>query len=457
MISTRTWIERARRSGGKLWVALPLMGLLAFAGCGDLLSVDNPNNVSQSDLQDAASADAQANGALAAVAQGVGYVIAVINDVGDEITQGGSRDAWRQLTIGNLDDAHNEFSDAAWSPMMEGRWMADFAIKNLSAFDSAGTLTNKDDLVRSYLYGAIAYDRIADWYEDAVVGSDHMDAAPPVGEANMYTVYDTAMAYVDKGMALAQAANDQERELEFTAMKAQIAFHEAVWNTLHPNGQPVGSAPANPLVDDATATSAAQAFFAMNPPSDWMYRFTYSSSTIDNNEATVTNEDIYTILSPTYAVMDASGKHPMAPWSAIDDPIDNIPDPVLVEGIQEFTNGDFYSPITVVSAREMHLILAESALAQGDTATFDTQVNAVRSLYGSLTPYSGQIPAMQMLIHERRANMFLQGFRLGDLYRFGIKSPDWQSTTAAYTHTGEFLPIAYVEQLSNCYVAGTCS
>jgi len=423
MIPTRTSIERARRTGGKLLVALPLAGLLAFAGCGDLLSVDNPNNVSQSDLTDPSSAEAQANGALAAVAQGVSYVIAVVNDVGDEITQGGSRDAWRQFTIGNLDDAHNEFSDAAWSPMMQGRWMADFAIKNLSAFDADGTLSNKDDLVRSYLYAAIAYDRIADWYEDAVVGSDHMNAAPPVGEANMYTVYDSAMNYVDQGMAMAQAENNQERELEFTALKAQIAFHDAVWHILHPNGQPISAAPADPLVNDPTATSAAQAFFAMNPSPDWTYRFTYSSGTIDNNEATVTNEDIYTILSPTYAVMDASGKHPTAPWSAIDDSIDGIPDPSLVEGIQEFT----------------------------------TQINDVRSIYSSLTPYSGQMPAMQMLIHERRANMFLQGFRLGDLYRFGIKSPDWTSTTAAYMHAGEFLPIAYVEQLSNCYIAGTCS
>jgi hypothetical protein len=456
MTSTRSSTERARRIAGKLLVVVPLVGLLAITGCGNLLDVNNPNNVSQSDLADATSASAQANGALAAIANGISYVVTVVDCVGDEVTQGGSRDAYRQLTIGNLNDAHNEFSDAAWSPMMQGRWMSDFAIANLSAFASAGTLKNPDDLVRSYLYGAIAYDRIADWYEDAVVGSDHMDAAPPVGEANMYTLYDTAMNYVNTGLSLAQSENNQERELEFTAMKAQVAFHDAVWKILHPNGTPVGTAPANPLVNDATATAAAQAFFALNPAPDWTYRFAYSSSTVTNNLAAVTNEDIYTILSPTIAVMDQSGKHPMAPWSAVDDPIDNIPAPALVDGIQEFTNGGFYSPITVLSTREMHLILAEAALAQGDNATFTTQINDVRSLYAALTPYSGQIPAQQMLIHERLTNMFLQGFRLADLYRFGIKSPDWESTTAAYTNAGEFFPIAYVEQLSNCHIAGGC-
>jgi hypothetical protein len=317
-------------------------------------------------------------------------------------------------------------------------------------------LSDPDDLVRSYLYAAIAYDRIADWYEDAVVGSDHMEAAPPVGEANMYKLYDTALGYVNQGLALAQGESNQERELEFTAMKAQIAFHAAVWHILHPSGAPVSGVPANPLVNDATANAAAEAFLAMSPSSDWTYRFTYSSSSVSNNMATVTNEDIYTILSPSVAVMDASGKHPKAPWSAVNDPIDNIPDPSLVDAIQEFTNGAFYSPLTVVSTREMHLILAEAALAQGDMATFNTQINDVRSIYASLTPYSGQIPAQDILIHERRANMFLQGSRLGDLYRFGIKSPDWQSTTAAYTHAGQFLPIAYVEQLSNCHIAGTC-
>ncbi|MCG6989640.1 MAG: hypothetical protein LJF06_15880 [Gemmatimonadetes bacterium] len=457
MTSTRSSIRRARGITGKLLVVGPLVGLLAITGCGNLLNVDNPNNVSQSDLADPTSASAQANGALAAVANGTSYVLTVVADVGDEVTQGGSRDAYRQLTIGNLNDAHNEFSDAAWSPMMQGRWMSDFAIENLSAFASAGTLKDPDDLVRSYLYGAIAYDRIADWYEDAVVGSDHMDAAPPVGEANMYTLYDTAMSFVNTGLSLAQAENNPERVLEFTAMKAQVAFHDAVWHMLHPNGSPVGgNGPADPLVNDATATAAAQAFFALNPAPDWTYRFTYSSTTVENNLATVTNEDIYTILSPTIAVMDQSGKHPMAPWSAVNDPIDGIPAPSLVEGIQEFTNGGFYSPLTVISAREMHLILAEAALAQGDNATFTAQINDVRSLYSSLSPYSGQIPAQQMLIHERLTNMFLQGFRLADLYRFGIKSPDWLPTTAAYTNAGEFFPIAYVEQLSNCHIAGTC-
>jgi starch-binding outer membrane protein, SusD/RagB family len=449
MLSNRGTSFRGGRGVSRLLAVLPLAGFLALGGCHGLLNVKNPNNVNESDLQNPVASAPQANGALAAVANGVSYIIASVNDVGDEITQAGSRDAWRQLTFGNLDDSHNEFSDAAWPQMAQGRWMADEAIKNLSGFDQAGTLTNRDDLSRSYLYGAIIYDRLADWYEDTVIGSDHMNAAPPVGPDNMVQLYDTALAYVGKGMTIAQSTNNTDLQLTFTAMKAQIYFHQAVWHMLHPPGQ----TPANPLVNDPNATAAAQAFFAMNPPSDWMYRFTYSANTVSNYEATVTNEDIYTMIDTFYVYVDASGKHPASVRTL--DPIDGVVDPALNVSVFEFSDARNYAPITVVSWREMHLILAEAALAQGDMTTFDNEINAVRSVY-KLSPYTGQVPAQDMLIYERRSNLFLQGFRLADMYRFGIKSPEWQTTTAAYTKPGTFFPIAYSEQLTNCHIAGGC-
>ena len=48
-------------------------------------------------------------------------------------------------------------------------------------------------------------------------------------------------------------------------------------------------------------------------------------------------------------------------------------------------------PMVQVSKREMYLILAEVALAGGDNAGFDTNINAIRALDG-MAAYTGSGP-----------------------------------------------------------------
>src|SRR5690606_15190970 len=108
------------------------------------------------------------------------------------------------------------------------------------------------------------------------------------------------------------------------------------------------------------------------------------------------------------------------------DPIDGIPDPALKRIVYDFIEDIQYSSQTVIGVREMRLILAESALQQGDTDGFVTQINEVRALEG-LTDYDPDVHAItprDMLIHTRLVNLFLQPMRrLADMYRFGIPSP----------------------------------
>ena len=442
--------SRIRRLAARLAPFAAGVCLLAAGGCSGLLDVTNPNNVNQNDLGNPAAAASIANGALASVSQGVSNILGPMSAVSDEFTQAGSRDAWLQLTYGNIDDSHNEFSDAAWPDVARARWTADDAIQRLAAFNDAKKLPNAADLTRSYIYGAVIYAAIADAYDDAVVGSDHQTAAPPVGPANMVKLYDTAIGYLDKALQLAQANNDAANRLAALALKSRIEFAKAVWPELHP----AGHVPADALVADAAAVADAQAFFALNPPRDWNFQLTYSANTVSDIAAGNANESLYIRISDVYMVPDASGKHYAA--TRLQDPIDKIPSPTLTANIKSWVNNRSYSPITLVSARELNLILAEAALKNGDTGTFATQVNAVRSLDG-LTPWSGQVPALQILQHERQVNLFLQMRRLTDEYRFGLPSPEWQATSAAASKPGTFFPIAYSEALTNCYIAGTCN
>lgn len=101
----------------------------------------------------------------------------------------------------------------------------------------------------------------------------------------------------------------------------------------------------------------------------------------------------------------------------------------------------------------MHLIIAEDALARGDTTTFAGEINAVRSL-DNLSDWTAASPvaARDMLIHERRTNLFLQGRRLNDMYRFGITSSNWVPGAPALTTPGTFLTIPQAERLANCHL-----
>ena len=54
-----------------------------------------------------------------------------------------------------------------------------------------------------------------------------------------------------------------------------------------------------------------------------------------------------------------------------------------------------------------------------------------------------------LLLYSRRVNLFLQGRRLSDHYRFASPSEYWISTSIATTAPGEFFPITISEIQAN--------
>jgi len=110
--------------------------------------------------------------------------------------------------------------------------------------------------------------------------------------------------------------------------------------------------------------------------------------------------------------------------------------------------------MTVVSQREMYLILAEAALAAGNNAGFDTNINLLRALDG-MAPYTGAGPTRLALLQwERRVNLVFQGRRLNDMYRFGVKDPRWVATSVVVRKPGCELPIPLIEREANKEIQG---
>jgi hypothetical protein len=433
--------------------------LCAFlVACGNLLDVSNPNNVKGEDVKLPVAGTSLSNGVLSRVAFGVDGALLPYNVASDEMAWIGSRDGFRELDQGKLSNAYNEFTDGFFSVLAAARWLGDEAIKILEEQQTAGTIVNTLDLARAYLWTAIAYDYIAQIYDDYVF-SDRQTAGTPIGPANMGGLYVTADDYLDKGLAIATARNDAGLIQLIRAVRARVNFDRAVWDK-------VGTTPistglvnaASPFVTQAVADANAVLAMAATTAS-WNFQLQFSAGTGASSQGAWINSRQENRLGGTYVQL-----HPTNPtWNNVTvllDPITNQPAPFIHTTQQAFKAAVLYPPQTVVSTREMHLILAEAALAAGNTGGFATAINNLRAIDG-LTAWdqaAPQVAALTLLIYSRQSNLFLQGRRLSDMYRFGVLSPEWQAGAQVIANPGTFFPIAAIECLANPNIgAANCS
>ncbi|MGQ0766601.1 MAG: RagB/SusD family nutrient uptake outer membrane protein [Gemmatimonadota bacterium] len=429
--------------------ALLVVAAFAATACNKFLDVDNPNNVVDEALNNPAAAQSIVNGAGTSVMQALNSVLAPYGAVTDELTWSGSRDGFKQLDDGGVSDPANEYVDAATFRVYQARYLTDEAITRLTKFQTDGDLTNPNLLALAYLYGSIIYATIADMYDDAVIGSFRTEAAAPVGEGNMSTLYDKSIDYAAKGLALA-TTNDLKGTLH--AMRARASFGKGVWAKLNPGG----TVPAQPLVADANAVTAATTALALRS-GDWAYNLTATATGGQGSPASgfEINQRLELAGGDRFFVRNAAGTRIDA--VRLNDPITGQPDPALARHaercckINAAINGDGrYIPYTVVSARMMHLIIAENALAGNNTTTFASAINAIRAFDG-ITPWStgSSVSALDLLKHTRSTSLFMMGHRLADMYRFNIKSDKWVSSSDAFKRVGCFFSISTAERLSN--------
>jgi len=405
--------------------------LLGFTLIGCDLDVDNPNSLLEGDLQDPSAAAALANGAWNASLRGVTYMMMPHAVATDESVWIGSRDAWYQIDKGGMTNVYNEFVDQAWPYISEARWMSDKAVSILEGLGA--DLPNSQDLVLAYLSGAMVRVYIADMFEDFVY-SDKTEAGVPVGAANMSQLYDEALALLGKASSIATGDN----AVKVLSLVARARHAKAVWGKVNPVNT------ASPYVS-AGASEAAAAAAMMS--ADWKWRMNFSSSTVSNYMAGQINDrqemDLFQNALVETATPGAGGD------PQPNDPVTGLPDSRMTAIATEFRaggGGTSWTPVTITSLREMHLIIAESKKAGGDDAGCLAELNALRT-FDSLDPYPSGTDAGTALQHERRANLFLQSRRLSDMYRFNLTSTVWDAVEKS--PAGSFFPITISEIRSN--------
>ena len=404
-----------------------LIGLiLTFAVVGCELEVNNPNSLLEEDLKDPSAASAVANGAWNAALRGISYMMMPYTVAGDESVWIGSRDAWRQIDKGGMTNEYNEFVDQAWPYISEARWMADEAVTRLGEFNSAGTLPNVQDLVLAHLTAAMVRVYIADFFDDFVY-SNKTVPGKPIGAANMHELYDQAMSLLTAAESIADASN----KVKVLALKARVAHAEGVWGKLNP------SVNTNAPYVSAGATEAAAAAALMT--ADYKWKMIFSASTVSNYMSGQIN---------SRQEMDLLYHSDKFGGDAFpNDPVTGAADTRVLDEFNSFKKTSWdYSPITIVSLREMHLIIAESKLAGGDNAACLAELNAIRAFDG-LAAYPSTQDVAAAFKHERRANLFIQGRRLADMYRFNETSTVWDNVEKS--PAGSFFPITIQEIRAN--------
>lgn len=429
-------INRIANKGAVLLMALAIL----VAGCDKLLDVSNPNSLTEEDVTSPQSAAGIKNGLLNALMVGTGWTYASTSTISDEIYWTGSYESYKTYNEGRIDFPANEITVAGFPEISQARYMADLAIQNVSQFDQDGELNDRSILAKVYIYSALVRITIADSYDNFVF-SNKQETSPPIGEDNMSQLYDQAIDHTTQALTIAQAIGNTTLQAQALGVRARARHAKGVWEKLNPKG----SIPADPLVSGTGATADAQDALALMA-TDYKAQFDYQSALLGNYLAgQVNSRGELTPIGTTPVTLNGVTYEPII------DPKTGDVDPRFAANRADFLNTaaytENYSPFTWISWREMHLIIAEEAIGTDDNAA-RSSMNAVRALDGLPDVEAGD-DLVQFIEHERRANLFLQGRRLNDMYRFGSTSPAWLSGEDALQTPGTLLPIPSNEQLAN--------
>lgn len=427
------------------------LGMVALAACSSLLDVENPNNVAEDALNQPSSAAPIVNGVLAATVRALSGITTPYAVATDELDWIGSRDAWLELDRGTISNPANEFTDQAFPFLAEARYLGDLAIKQLRGFEANAALPDRSLLARAFLYTAIVYSSIADMYDDYAF-SDKQSPKAPIGRANMGTLYDVAIAYLDSALTIANAGSSSaftSLRYPITAYRARVKHAKAVWQSITPKLATGATRPLT-LINNAGASADAAAAIALGSADQ-------AFTLVNNREATAginiwfevngrnehrTGTVYRTLVDPVTGALDLRVQTLLSQFSA-----SGGPSPAPAGAPTQ--SGTF----TITNTREMRLILAEAALQAGNAAEVQTQINAIRALDAGRTAWDGVTPApLAMLQHERQAQLWLMRRRLADMHRFNLTDAIWRAGTgfeSVFDHNGLLFPIPLIERLGN--------
>lgn len=368
---------------------------LAVAGCGDLLTVSDPERYTSEDL----------DSALPAVANGVEGALHEVMDsyviyqalLGDEYQHTGTWSGYDETDHGRFQYGTSAM-DGTHNSWLRARWFAQDAEARFNRVLEGAAATSP----------LMAQVHLSEGLIDLYIGMGYCESpAEPGGAA------------VSDQQILAQAV---------TKLTRAIATSQAAGTPDFETAALAGRARANLLLGNDTEAAADAAAVPAG--------FTYDA--VFNQQST---NSVVVLTTKTYN--EAAGLM-YTWWGQIDeattsglmrDPWTNEPDPripVFFDGevatdnetphySQWKYNGDT-DDIPMLHSDEMQLIQAEVLGNQGQFGPATAILNNLRAAVG-LTALPDATTAQEMqdyLLSERFAEMFMEGMRMVDLHRFGL-------------------------------------
>lgn len=392
------------------------LALMAAATACDT-SVTNPGPVSDDQLDKEVALPAVVNGMARSLIRALNYIAFTGAAASREIVtsaNGGPFAITLRQGQGILDPSIDETNDH-WVYAQQARWIAEDGVRRIRA--TLGDRFNTSALAAQAL--------VYVGYANRLLGENMCVGVIDNGPAQPRAIYfDRAQAAFTEGLTIAHNIGDAQLESAGRAGRAAARM----W-----------------LGDWAGAVSDA----SLVPPT-FVYQAHYTTLEQDQynrifwSNANQPYRD-HSVVGTFYESYYENFADPRTPWKknpAIPNGITNVPWYFQTK----FTARD--SPINLSTGREMRLIIAEANLQDGFWASSLSGINELRSSVG-VAPWSasGVDETWAVLRRERGIELWLEGRRLGDLFRWNAAGRPGDAPDTIGRHS--CFPIGQTELSSN--------
>jgi len=443
-------IQRTTTFAGRAAAYTGAVALLVFgAACGNALDVPNPQAFGDDALNNPIILKNVTNGAEGSLHQAFDDYIVITELLSDEIESTSTWIDWEDVSEGRV--RHDWPSGGAFSYTQDQILQARFAAQ--SATERITKVLGADAQTSPLRAQALLVDALADLL--LATGYCESPLTPNAARSSDTLVFQQAITKFTAGLEAAHAITGDPAAL-------------AKWtNVAH-----AGRARANLMAGNYDAAKADAQAVDPGFEYDALYSeaipYTTTSQTGDQfNQNRNRSGGLRRMYHSRVHVIDSvtTGEAYLRDWSSnLDDhrmAVTRLAGQLGVNnrfayyGITKYADRD--APIRMLSKIESNLIEAEVAMRAGDYATEATILNVMRARGGVALPPipipATQAAAENALLNERMAELWVEGSRMQDLYRFGLVTQVLGPARATK------LPLSENEVLNNTSIkstVGTC-
>jgi starch-binding outer membrane protein, SusD/RagB family len=382
-----------------------LAGAVALGACD--LGVSNPALIEDADLDRTEAIAAVVNGVRGdyggTVSFGLGGAYMAGAVLGDELTHVGSWQPIRQISEGNPGWTEPE-NQSHWGYAQRGRWVAEDAIRRISAL--VANPQSDPNIAMVTLYAGLSNRMLGDHFCHAVI-----DGGPLEPNA---AFHQRAVRHFTDAIAVGQAANQPEIVNAAYGGRAQAHMALGNWQAAVADAQrlPTNFAFVQPHSDNSSREHNHVHDLAERGDNGQQFSVWGTPFAQWGREVNARHESEGDPRASYRVVLNAQGNPQTFNF--------------LGGGVRQLWYSQKYNArnagIPLVKGTEMRLIEAEAALVGGNVAGAIAAINQVRT-FRNLAPVSATSAnqAWDLLQRERGVELWLEGRRLGDLRR-------WQGT-----------------------------